>query len=114
MSHALSHSGVVSSAGTVEAPTWRERFKDQIRRYGKLVVVIHLSIFFVTWAGFAFAISAGFQVGASASGAGFLGLMAAAYLPTQLTKPPRVLLTLALTPAVARRLGREAPESPQQ
>lgn len=95
-----------SQIGVVEAAGWKERFKELLARYGPLAVAIHLSIFFTTWAAFTAAIAAGFDVGAG-GGAGLLGLAAAAYVPTQVTKPPRVLLTLALTPAVAKRLGRD-------
>ena len=88
-----------------EAEGTGARLKALMKRYGGLAVAIHLSIFWVTWVAFAGLIAAGFDLGAGA-GAGLVGLFAAAYVPTQLTKPPRVLLTLALTPAVARRLGR--------
>lgn len=82
--------------------------------YGPVAVVVWLTLFGLTWAGFALAISQGVQVGladpevASPTGT-TAGVVGAAYVATQLTKPARALAALALTPVFARLVGRHPP-----
>jgi hypothetical protein len=77
----------------------REKLKILLQEYGRIVLWVYLVIWLVVLAGFAFAISAGFNVkSVSASGLGVLG---AAWLATKLTQPLRIAGTLALTPVVA-------------
>lgn len=97
----------------VAKPKLSERLKALLEEYGKVAIVLYFTIFGLVFAGFAVAISAGFDV----EGAGeTTGLLGAAYLATKLTQPIRILATLALTPFVARgwkwiRGQRHAPRS---
>lgn len=79
------------------------RLKALLEVYGAIALVVWLGIFALTVGGFAVAIGLGFAVEGAAETAGTLG---AAYLATQLTKPVRVVATVALTPIVARMLRR--------
>jgi hypothetical protein len=84
----------------------REKLKVLLEEYGRMAVWIYLVIWLVVLAGFATAISAGFNAGfnvksVSASGMGVLG---AAWLATKLTQPLRIAATLLLTPAISTAL----------
>ena len=92
----------------------REKLKLLLEEYGRIVLWVYLVIWLVVLAGFAFAISAGFNVkSVSTSGLGVLG---AAWLATKLTQPLRIAGTLALTPVIATVLkkwrGRGKDEGP--
>jgi hypothetical protein len=77
----------------------REKLKLLLQEYGRIVLWVYLVIWLAVLAGFALAISAGFNVkSVSASGLGVLG---AAWLATKLTQPLRIAGTLALTPVIA-------------
>jgi len=93
--------GSVESVPAEERPGLKARFKTLVKEYGKLAIVLHLGIFWITWLSFAAAIALGWEVEGATGGA---GIMLAAYLPTQVTKPPRVVLTCVLTPVVAKKL----------
>ncbi|MEM6731242.1 MAG: hypothetical protein AAF658_06780 [Myxococcota bacterium] len=87
----------------------KARLEKLIAEYGVIAAVLWFTIFGLTWAGFAFAIQAGFEVDGAASTAGVWG---AAYLATQFTKPVRLAATLALTPLVGQLWKRKkAPET---
>ena len=77
--------------------------KEIFAEYGTVAIVLYLTIFATTLAGFAVAISFGV---APDSTAGSVGTFAAAWLATKLTQPLRILATLALTPLVAGGLKR--------
>ena len=80
----------------------RDKLKLLLAEYGRIVLWVYLGIWLVVLAGFALAISAGFNVkSASASGLGVLG---AAWLATKLTQPLRIAGTLMLTPVIAAAL----------
>ena len=99
-------------ASTPPEPTsLAERMKAMLAEYGGLALTIYLILFAAVLAGFAVAISLGFE---AESTAGTAGTLAAAWLATKLTQPLRILATLALTPLVAAglkrlRRGRPAP-----
>lgn len=76
----------------------KERLKALLAEYGYLAAVVYFSLFFLTWAGFAFAIHFGFDVESAKGGASLLG---ASWLATKLTQPIRIAATLGLTPIVA-------------
>lgn len=77
----------------------RDKLKLLLEEYGRIVLWVYLVIWLVVLAGFAVAISAGFNVkSASTSGLGVLG---AAWLATKLTQPLRIAGTLALTPVIS-------------
>lgn len=81
----------------------RERLKTLMAEYGRVALWTYLVLFVVVLAGFAIAISLGFQVESAQGGAGLLG---AAWLGAKLTQPLRIGATLVLTPLVARLLRR--------
>jgi hypothetical protein len=90
----------------------RDKLKLLLEEYGRIVLWVYLVIWLIVLAGFALAISAGFNVkSVSTSGLGVLG---AAWLATKLTQPLRIAGTLALTPVVSAVLkkwrGRGKPD----
>lgn len=82
----------------------KSKLEALLVEYGKIAVAVYLVLFLVVLAAFALALAAGFEVKSAAGAAGTLG---GAYLATKLTQPVRILATLALTPAVARLIGRK-------
>lgn len=70
-----------------------------VEEYGVIAIIVSLTLFTLTYIGFLLALSFGVRV---ESVAGKAGLWGAAYLATELTKPIRILATLALTPVVAQ------------
>jgi hypothetical protein len=82
--------------------------------YGRLALWVYLVIWLVVLAGFAIAISAGFNVKNGPAGMGVLG---AAWLATKVTQPLRIGATLLLTPLVSAVLdkwrGRSKPDQEQ-
>jgi hypothetical protein len=85
-------------------PPLKERLKELMETYGRLAFIIYFTIFFGTLAGFIIAIKAGFEV---SSGSGQTGTVVIAYAATKALQPIRILVTLALTPLVARWTGRK-------
>lgn len=80
-------------------PTLTERLKALLAEYGPVAITLYFVIFGLVFAAFAVAISTGFDV----EGAGqTTGLLAGAWVATKLTQPIRILVTLALTPLVAK------------
>ena len=107
----------------------RARYRALVETYGKVAISVWFSIFGLTWLGFYLALTLGVDLsaalrtaaeslgrdpeawGALGGGAGRVGI---AYAASQLTKPLRVLLTLALTPPIARKVGwAAAPAEPE-
>ena len=85
----------------------RERLKALMAEYGPVALWTYFALFVLVLAGFALALSLGFQIESAKGGVGLLG---ASYLATKLTQPLRIAATLALTPLVARlRRRRVAP-----
>ena len=74
------------------------KLKDHLAEFGALALAVWLTIFFFTWAGFYTAIQMGWNV---ESTAGNVGTVWIAYGATQLTKPIRIVATIAITPVVA-------------
>ena len=88
-----------TGAAPAAKPSLTERLKLLLAEYGRVAIILYFTIFFLVLAGFAIAISAGFDV----EGAGeTTGLIGAAWLATKVTQPIRIIVTLALTPLVAR------------
>ncbi len=78
-----------------------------VQEFGPIAFITWFGIFFLTWGGFILAIQFGLDVGQDAADAssegGALettGVVGAAYLATQLTKPLRIAATFALTPVL--------------
>jgi hypothetical protein len=76
----------------------KDRLQGLLSEYGALALWVYFGIFFVVLAGFATAISFGFEVESEVATAGTLG---AAYVATKVTQPLRILATLVFTPVVA-------------
>lgn len=92
-----------ADAAAPEKVPLKERLSTLMEEFGQIAVVTWLVIFALTLGGFAAAIKLGYQPD---SAAGQTGILAAAYGATQLTKPLRILATLAATPVVARLVRR--------
>jgi hypothetical protein len=85
------------------------KLQKLFQEYGGPALVVWFGLFGLTLVGFVVALSLGVRVEGVAGKAGVFG---AAYVATQLTKPLRILATLALTPLVAqawRKLRAPAP-----
>ena len=80
---------------------WKERLEDHLREYGAIALMVYLTIWLTVWAGFTIAIATGLDVDGDAGGAGMLGIIGAAWLPTKLTQPLRIGATFVVTPIVA-------------
>jgi hypothetical protein len=78
---------------------WRLKLEALVSEYGTAALVTWFGIFALTWAGFATAISFGYEVDSGGEGT---GVVAVAYIATQLTKPIRIGATVVLTPVVVR------------
>jgi hypothetical protein len=81
----------------------RKTLNSILAEYGKIAVVVYLSIFTLVLGGFWFAITLGWNPQGLAAG---VGTFTAAYLATKVTQPLRIAATLALTPVVAAIYGR--------
>lgn len=91
---------------------WRrqsQRLKDHFAEYGWIAIAMYFVIFFLTWAGFAIAISSGLESDGSATDAGTIG---AAWVATKTTQPLRIIATLAITPFVADLWFKIRPRKP--
>lgn len=93
-----------------------DRINALLAEYGRVALATYFSLFALVFAGFGLAIALGMHVATTEGGAGVLG---AAYIATKLTQPLRIGATIALTPLVARVVGRfrkprvEGPEPPE-
>lgn len=79
----------------------RDKLKSLLAEYGNVAIGTYLVIWMLTLAGFAVAISLGFQVESATGGVGLAG---ASWVATKLTQPLRIAGTLMLTPVVAALL----------
>lgn len=82
-----------------------KRWKEYLERYGTVAVVVYFTIFGLVLAGTYLALRFGFR---PEGVAGNLAGLGAAYAFTKLTMPIRLLVTLGLTPIVARLVGHRA------
>ena len=82
----------------------KTRWQETLAEYGMVALGVWLTIFALAMTGFTIAISQGIEVEGAVGRAGIIG---GAYAATQLTKPIRIVLTLALTPVVARILRKK-------
>lgn len=90
----------------------RAKLKQLLETYGRLALWVYLVIWVAVLAGFAVAISAGFNVKDGPAGMGVLG---AAWLATKVTQPLRIGATLLLTPVVSAVLDKwRGPAKPDQ
>jgi len=85
------------------ADVTREKLKLLLEEYGRVAIWVYLVIWLSVLAGFAIAISAGFDVKSGPAGMGVIG---AAWVATKLTQPLRIAGTLLLTPAISALLNK--------
>lgn len=88
------------------------RYKQLLAEYGPVALGVYLTIFFSVWGGAAAAISLGLDLQGLTRWLGMesgasLGAVGLGYVVAKATQVLRILATLALTPLVARWLGRE-------
>lgn len=76
----------------------RDKLKVLLEEYGRVAIWTYLVIWLTVLAGFAIAISAGFNPASATSGA---GVLLSAWVATKLTQPFRIAGTLAATPVIA-------------
>ena len=87
----------------------KAKWKKMFEEYGRLAIIVHLTIFFLTWSCFFVLIQFGFRdtvmeyfqdrlSGESASA----GTVFLAYGVTRLVSPIRIAVTAALVPLIAR------------
>ncbi|MEO8177661.1 MAG: DUF1279 domain-containing protein [Deltaproteobacteria bacterium] len=95
------------TAASVAKLPLSERMKALALEYGAIGLCVFLSTFLLTISGVFLALQFGMKVGGATENAGTLGgTLLAAYLITLATKPVRIAITLAVTPAVALVLRR--------
>ena len=81
------------------------KLKQLFVDYGPIAIVIHFSVFFMTWGGFYLALSSGVDLTQWDWLPDFVatgGNIAISYVITQAFKPIRLAITLLLTPIVGR------------
>ena len=86
-------------------PTLRERLAAQFRDYGTIAIVTYLVLSVAAIVGFSIAIGAGVE---PSSASGFFGVIGAGWLAAKATMPIRILITLAITPAIAAIVRRRS------
>ena len=79
------------------------KIKTLMAEYGGIAIGVYLSTFIIAMVIFSSAIAFGAQV---ESGTGAATTLGAAWLATKATQPLRIIVTIALTPLVAKLLGR--------
>jgi hypothetical protein len=67
--------------------------------YGAVAVVVYLTLFTLTWAGFYAAIRFGWEPSSTAAN---VGIWTASYLATKVTQPLRIAATVISTPFIAK------------
>lgn len=84
-------------------PTLRQRLAALFSEYGSIAIGTYLALSLLAIIGFSIA----FAVGTGPESAtGFIGVVGAGWLAAKATMPVRILLTLALTPAVGWVMAR--------
>lgn len=76
----------------------REKLKALLAEYGRIALWTYIAIWLLVLAGFAVAISSGFEPSTTTGDA---GVLFSAWAATKLTQPLRIAATLGLTPLVA-------------
>jgi non-ribosomal peptide synthetase component F len=95
----------------IARPSRKQRLAALFREYGLIAIITHITIATLVVAGLSLAIG----IGVSPSTAtGVLGVIAAGWVASQPTLPLRTLITLTLTPVIARviRRRRTTPPAP--
>jgi hypothetical protein len=95
----------------VAKPSFKVRLKALFREYGLIAILTHATISITVISGFSLAI----WIGVSPSSAtGMAGVIAAGWAAAQPILPLRTLLTLTLTPIIARVLRRRRRVAPEE
>ena len=81
-------------------PPLKHRLRLLFAKYGRVAIYTYGTMWILTLSAFVIAIQAGFK---STSTTGILGTLGAAWLAAKATTPLRILATIAITPAIARR-----------
>ena len=76
-----------------------EKRKTLLAEHGRVAATLYFTLFFLTWGGFALAITYGFEPEGAAAGAGGT---TASYIATKVTQPLRIGATLVVTPFATR------------
>lgn len=84
-------------------PSLKERLEALLENYGRVALYTYLTLSLLSIAGFSLAIGIGAE---PSSATGVIGVIIAGWAAAKVTLPIRILLTLAVTPAVAVVLGR--------
>ena len=84
--------------------TLKVRLKEHFEEYGKIAIIVYLSLSLIAIVGFSIAIGAGVE---PSDATGFLGVIVAGWLAAKATMPIRILITLGLTPAIAALVVRK-------
>lgn len=82
----------------------KERLKEQFDQYGKIAIIVYLSLSLIAIVGFSIAIGAGVE---PSDATGFLGVIVAGWLAAKATMPIRILITLGITPPIAALVVRK-------
>jgi hypothetical protein len=90
--------------GPAKKPKLGERLKTLLAEYGQIALITYFVLFGVVFAGFLIAFKTGIK---TESTAGSASLWGASYVAAKVTQPIRILVTLALTPIVARVFRRK-------
>jgi hypothetical protein len=80
-----------------------QKLKNLMAEYGGVAIGVYFSTFVVAMVIFSSAIAFGAEV---ESGTGAATTLGAAWLATKATQPVRIIATIALTPLVAKLLGK--------
>jgi hypothetical protein len=83
----------------------KQKLTQLMNEYGRIAIGVYLATMVVSLVGAVVAIQSGFDVEGVAEGA---GMLAATWVLYKLMNPLRVVVTLALTPLVARVLRRKS------
>lgn len=91
------------STAPAARPPLKGRLGVLFEEYGRIAVYTYLALSLSAIAGFSIAFASGLS---PSSATGFLGVLGAGWLAAKATMPIRILLTLALTPAIGALLRR--------
>jgi hypothetical protein len=86
-------------------PTLKQRLTTLFDAYGGIAIGTYFTLSILTIIGFSIAIGMGAQ---PSTATGVFGVIAAGWVSAKVTMPLRILITLALTPAVAYVLRRSS------
>lgn len=104
-------SDVPAPAADPKPTGFTARYKQLIAEYGFVAIGVYLTTSLIAFLFAIGAIKLGFDVGTTAGTSGAIAFAGWGFV--KLTQVPRILITLVLTPLVARWLGR-TPKTPEE